>query len=382
MLASNPAEDLKGYLNRWAAVHLSCKPADRSAAEDSVCLAYRAAGLKAPERIVWCGGPVDIAAQLATVSTDAVIGPNVRAELYCELQKKVSTLAEIFWKEVILAATKFAPQAGVRTASDEYETCKRVAEGIHRLVRCGTDDHFFRVGVRARHVMLRLRGRPRLLPRWSFDEIAIGPSQFASIAVYEYLHDELPWKDVTAPLRGLWRIGASAGWIVPHERVCWISDRPSLLRTDTRGRLHCADGPALSYRDGWSACAWKGVPVPAWMIEHPERITCATLANTFDPILRNSMIDMMTPKRFVQSGIPLRVSEDECGVLWRKQWRYRGTTVGSWTAVEVVNGTAAPDGTRKHYFLRVPTRMQTAREAVAWTYGLTAQEYAQLEIRT
>ena len=44
-------------------------------------------------------------------------------------------------------------------------------------------------------------------------------------------------------------------------------------------------------------------------------------------------------------------------------------------AVEVVNGTAEPDGTRKHYFLQVPPTVRSAREAVAWTYGLTEQRY-------
>ena len=33
------------------------------------------------------------------------------------------------------------------------------------------------------------------------------------------------------------------------------------------------------------------------------------------------------------------------------------------------------DGTSKRYFLQVPANMRTAREAVAWTYGLPEQRY-------
>ena len=40
--------------------------------------------------------------------------------------------------------------------------------------------------------------------------------------------------------------------------------------------------------------------------------------------------------------------------------------------VEVVNSTPEPDGSRKTYFLRVPPTIGTAREAVAWTFGLGA----------
>jgi len=36
----------------------------------------------------------------------------------------------------------------------------------------------------------------------------------------------------------------------------------------------------------------------------------------------------------------------------------------------------------KHYFLQVPATMRTPREAVAWTYGLSEQEYARLRLRT
>jgi hypothetical protein len=118
------------------------------------------------------------------------------------------------------------------------------------------------------------------------------------------------------------------------------------------------------------------------MIEHPERITLATINNTFEPILRNCMIEIMTPERFVSSGTVGRVSEDETGILWRKFWSFRGATIGSWSAVEVVNGTPEADGSRKRYFLRVPARMRTAREAVAWTYGLTGEQYGELELRT
>ena len=43
----------------------------------------------------------------------------------------------------------------------------------------------------------------------------------------------------------------------------------------------------------------EGVEVPAWVIEHPEWITASTIADTFEPALRNTMIDIMTPERFI-----------------------------------------------------------------------------------
>jgi hypothetical protein len=94
------------------------------------------------------------------------------------------------------------------------------------------------------------------------------------------------------------------------------------------------------------------------------------------------MIEIMTPERFVRSGGATRVSEDGTGVLWRTRWSHRGVTIGSWAAVEVANGTADSDGSHRRYFLRVPARLSTAREAVAWTYGLSPERYVELEVRT
>jgi hypothetical protein len=108
---------------------------------------------------------------------------------------------------------------------------------------------------------LRWRGLPHLLPRSTFEDVAIGPEQLASLGVYEYLHDVLPWGDLTRPMQGIWQIAKSAGWVVPHDHVCWVSERPRLLRVDAAARLHCPDGPALQYRDCWCHYAWKGVEV-------------------------------------------------------------------------------------------------------------------------
>jgi len=382
MLDASPIEALSEYLDHWAAAHVSCEPADRPMAEEGIRLAYAIAGLTPPRRIIWCGGPLEIANQLAAARAVDAIGRNVKAEVYDRMHKRIGTLAEVFWKEVVLAATQPTNDQSVGMAVDGCDKCGVVSAAVHRIVRNAAGECLSRARVRARHALLRFRGLPRLLPRGNFDEVAIGPHHLASLGVYKYLHDVLAWRQPTRRLRGLWAIAKSAGWMVPHEHVCWISERPSRLRTDSRGRLHCVDGPALRYPDGWSAYAWKGVQLPAWMIEHPERITPARIGETFEPALRNCMIEIMTPERFIKSAAMARVSEDEAGILWHKSWIYRGVTIGSWSAVEVVNGTAEANGSYKRYFLRVPSRMSTAREAVAWTYGLTAEQYAGLVLRT
>jgi hypothetical protein len=203
-----------------------------------------------------------------------------------------------------------------------------------------------------------------------FAASTFSPHSAPILGTLEFLHDACDLRAQTHSLTGLWQIANNASWMIPHEEVCWLADRPERLEIDANGRLHCADGPALAYRDGWSVCAWKGVVVPEWIIARPELVDVRCIANAIDPQVRRCMIDILTPARFVAEGGACRVSKDETGVLWRQRWRWE-----AWAAVEVVNGSPEPDGTYKHYFLQVPATVRSAGEGVDWTYGLSEQRY-------
>ncbi len=165
MRDTSPIDALKEYLDRWAAAHLSCEPADRRTAEEGVREAYASAGLAPPRRIVWCGGPLEIAQHLAAASPDDLIGANVKAEIFDQVRNRVGTFAEVFWKEVVVAATELSDHKSLGAAIDDYNRCKAVSAAINRVVRNAADDSLSGLRLRARHVARRLRGQPRLLPR-------------------------------------------------------------------------------------------------------------------------------------------------------------------------------------------------------------------------
>ncbi len=74
----------------------------------------------------------------------------------------------------------------------------------------------------------------------------------------------------------LWAtLGRSCGWWWPREGVCVIADRPSSVHTEPELRLHCPDGPAVTFRDGEEVHAWHGTRVPAWVIGTPPRTASA-----------------------------------------------------------------------------------------------------------
>jgi uncharacterized protein DUF6745 len=356
MLMSPLPGGLTGRLAERMAAIQSCAPADRATAEEGIHLAYRAAGLPPPQRIVWCGGPIEIARKLAAVTPQDAVGASVKALIYDQARDRIAELAE--------KSQPVAMEAAGRIRMRGTLTALQIAEAV----QAAADDILFSFALRARHAFDVWRGATRWLPDDTFLDVAIGPDELGGLAVYEYLHEVEGWEEAQ-PLRGLWTVATSASWIVPYANVCWIAERPEVLQSDARGRLHSADGPALRYRDGWSYFAWKGTKVPAWMIEHPERITADIIGDEIDPALRNTMIDIMTPERFVASGDPSCISRDATGALWRRNWTYRGVTIGSWAAVEVDDGEAGDGASHRREFVCVPPDVRTPREAIAWAYG-------------
>jgi hypothetical protein len=68
-------------------------------------------------------------------------------------------------------------------------------------------------------------------------------------------------------LAGQMRTARSAGWWWPFQGAVVISDRPEALHRDGQARLHCEDGPAIRYRDGFAVWSWHGTRVPQDLIE-------------------------------------------------------------------------------------------------------------------
>ncbi len=87
------------------------------------------------------------------------------------------------------------------------------------------------------------------------------------LSFYAYFREVCGLVEQTEPLVGLFELAKSAGWALPCERICWVSERHDVVRLDAQGRLHCDNGPALHYPDGWAIHALNGVRVPEWLVE-------------------------------------------------------------------------------------------------------------------
>jgi len=171
-------------------------------------------------------------------------------------------------------------------------------------------------------------------------------------------------------LDGLMELTRAAGWCWwPQRGAVVLCERPDQVHLDEQGRLHAGRGPALTYPDGWSLWAWHGVRVPRIAIESPESLTAPEVLAEPDVEVRRVMIERMGYERLVRDGGARRLAEDETGVLWRLDLADDEPLV----CVEVADPSTG--GAFRRYLLRVPPDARSAREAVAWTFGIDAREY-------
>ena len=367
-LTSEQAAALGVYRTRWAAIRRSTISAARGVAEDGVRLAYRAAGLDPPARIVWCDGP--IALSHLALRTSGADGANVKsAILHRPHRQAAASVGKRLHRRV---------QAEVESRVSSVDPLVEHAAEVVMQGAAQEDGPLLDRLRRARPLSWSYVLHALLLGHQGLRFEAIGQHELSWLGAYDYYRDIIGLRAETEVLQGLSLLAQSLSWLQPHARTCWLVERPDRLRGDVRDRLHDDGAPALRFRDGWSVWAWKGVVVPSWLIKNPERITLTMIDHEQNVQIRRCMIDIMTPERYVAQGGAVRVAEDETGVLWRKTW----LSADAWAAVEVINATPEPDGTRRHFFLQVPAHMRTAREAVAWTYGLSAATYKQLTVRT
>ena len=327
--------------DRWLKIGLSTQPADRPEAERGIIEAYRIAGLAAP-KIVWCGSPLSqgltraniLAGDFAKLVGETV-GDSVRASVGASV------------RDLVVASVWASVGDSVRASVGDS-----VWASVWASVRDSVGDS---VGD-------------------SVVDSVYGQHDIDWLAFYEYFADQGLYGE-TKKLAGLWRVAKSAGWWLPHEKICWVSERHNILRRDDRGRLHCETGPALAYPDGLAVHAWHGIRVPAGWIEDRARLT-SKVALTWQNIEQRraacEILGWHTILRELDATTINKDADPEVGELVEVTI----PDVGRERFLKVLCGT------KREFALPVPPQMKTALEANAWTYGFDGKSFLKPEVRT
>ncbi|MGW0807143.1 DUF6745 domain-containing protein [Nonomuraea sp. NPDC002799] len=356
VLLQREAADIR---EEWLGSALSTLPADRPAAEAAISELYRLIGL-APPRFHWVPSPL-----AALMTRPAGVRPAESAERMpaWPLPARFTTLMNELCRELDSQVTWVQrPLDQVIRQTVRGSLTQSVARALLPALEAVHDTPFYQVS----------RWYGTLSPAWVAHYDAL-----RRIAGAVFTAEQL-WR------LGLWVAAAkSCSWWWPHEGVCVIAERPVSLRTEVAGddgevRLHCPDGPAIRYTDGWDLHSWHGTRVPSWVVTDP---TVRRIAEEANVEVRRCAIESLGWSSYIeQAGLRLVGSAPDPGNPGSELRLYdmRGAT----RVILAVNGSLERDGLRRRYGLTVPAFLDDPVAAAGWTYGLSAGQYSMLLRRT
>lgn len=159
------------------------------------------------------------------------------------------------------------------------------------------------------------------------------------------------------------------------NKACFVCSKPTFFRMNSDLRLDNADGPVAAWKDGYKVYAWKGLITDPDLIENKGSLNSARITAETNIETRRIMIDIFGEANYLLKAGAKVIAQDSYGTLLKLELEGDEAMV----MVKVQNSTPEPDGSFKDYFLRVPPDMETARQAVAWTFGLQENEYGPIE---
>lgn len=162
-------------------------------------------------------------------------------------------------------------------------------------------------------------------------------------------------------------------WDGVFERDVALVCRPPVeIHVDARDRLHSTDGPAIRFSDGTREYRIEGLSVPREVVEERDRFPASLVLEERNAELRRIFLAQMGNLRFVKDAGARVVCEDVDGAgMPRRLLQVPFQHGESWQFVAVKCPSTGHD-----FILRVPPRVRTCADAIAWTFGLQTAEYA------
>ena len=339
-------------------IGLSTEPADFDAAEQAARDAYAVAGLPAPELFIRLASPMEGAIG-AAILKGTRIGESVRDQVWDQVRAQV-------WAQV---RDQVGDQVGAQVrAQVGAQVWDQVRDQVWAQVRDQVGDQVW-AQVRAQ-VWDQVWDQVRAQVGAAF--YSQHEAGWLSWASYFHRVCNLPGAEKIEPLA---RIAANCGWVWFFAGAVIITDRPRILRRDDQNRLHCEDGPALEYRDGFAIHAWHGTRVPTEWIEDRPSLT-AKIALTWPNVdQRAAACEILGWHNIINSMNARIIDADDDPQIGR--------------LVEIDLPDHGPQkfiharcGTGREIAVMADARATTILEAQAASYGLSASDFIIPEIRT
>lgn len=408
--------------DEWISHALDVNPANRAEAEKHIKSAYREAGLLVPQKFLWMESPLQ-GALTAIIVQKMTFGGNVRAQdlpwlppldkLASEMSDKIYSRQndkenthellnhrlEMFdemlndARDTIEAqaeriSNEAVPQVLERVGKNvESQLCNDVFNELWKLTISDLTDSETRDEL---WDQVKLETAVKVLDGFIHGNLSEKNCYFdcflrnLHIQANEVIDPNCLWDGAGEKslaeflghcglgiIKSIVEANKHCGYWWPLRGIVVATEKHSSIHLDEWRRLHCEEDMAIQYPDGWGVYAWKGVRAPKKVIVAPEILTVRDIDMETNAEIRRIMLERFGWGRYLDESNSKPVHKDKFGILYRREMPDDEPLV----MVKVKNKTPEPDGTFKDYFLRVPPEMETAQQAVAWTFAMEKEEY-------
>lgn len=237
------------------------------------------------------------------------------------------------------------------------------------------------------------------------DSAGFGCHDAPWLAFFAFCDEVLGLGEYCEQALALCELAKHAGWWYPYladnageQGYCVICERPEIFQLNQRNQLHATNGPALKYPNSeMIVYTVGGILVDPRIIEKPETITAKEINAEQNAEIKRLLIQRYGPTRLkddrehdydgtgqflldqgatVRDAVSPKDNKAPVGILGARLLFMEIAGDEPICMLDLRNSTLEPDGSRKRYFIEVPPAMNTVREAVAWTFGMAADEYA------
>ena len=402
------------FVEKWKKMGLSTDPADRPLAENAIKKCYRFAGLKEPKQIVWCDSPLSMcfthqvfnqlneAEDTVWNSVRDSVGNSVRDSVRNSVRHSVrdsvwNSLEFSVWRSVkdsVLGSVRDSAKDSVRnSAEDSVKGSVRnivwnsVLESVWNSVGASVRDsvrgsvgHSVEKSV-GDSVAFNVRNSVRDSVRdsvlesvrdsvWkSVDASGYGQHDASWLAFFDYFREVCDLKEETEQVQGLAQGCMSHGWWIPCKEVCFVSERHNVCKLNKDEVIHCEDGPAIAYPDGFEVYAWNGVRIPKEWITDKNKLKASDILKHANIDQRSVGCQIIGWNKILKELNAKEIDKDEdekIGTLLECEI----PEVGKRNFLQVLD-----PNTGEYVALSVPSHCKTALEANAWTWNIEPELY-------
>ena len=164
------------------------------------------------------------------------------------------------------------------------------------------------------------------------------------------------------------------------ENIAICISRPKKVAVDEHGNLHCNNGPAIAFADGYEEFAWHGAWVSEKIIMNPEKITRDDIINEKNSEVSRAMAERLGWEEYMKRAETVLIdkwfdTKTSCHYeLWDFKKRFELTPkLLKMESPEVLNGT------RPYYIEPVHPGLKTCEQARKWQFSLPSGEWPSVE---